>query len=180
MYNKHFINTYSCNRRGRLMGRSFRAVAAVAAAKSPPHVLLLLADDLGHTDLGYTGAEAPTPSIDALAAAGVRLSNFYTWNWCAPSRGSLLTGVYAPRNGYALDASGGDSGSPKRSDGRAWRPLRCWPPPLRLFRASRCQSCQSVYRLFPTHHRYPEKRRCLEAQLGAELGGRWLPLCERR
>ena len=42
----------------------------------------------------------------------MRLSNFYTWNWCAPSRGSLLTGVYAPRNGYALDASGGDSGSP--------------------------------------------------------------------
>ena len=45
-----------------LLGAS---VAAVAAAKSPPHVLLLLADDLGHTDLGYAGVRAirpPTPS----------------------------------------------------------------------------------------------------------------------
>jgi arylsulfatase A-like enzyme len=75
-------------------------------------VLILLADDLGHTDLGYTGADVDTPAIDQLAAGGVKLSSFYTWNWCAPSRGALMTGVYAPRNGYALDASGGDSGSP--------------------------------------------------------------------
>lgn len=50
--------------------------------------------------------------LDALASEGVVLTSHYTWNWCAPSRGALLTGIYAPRNGYALNASGGDSGSP--------------------------------------------------------------------
>jgi arylsulfatase A-like enzyme len=88
------------------------AACASIVAAAPPHVLILLADDLGHTDLGYTGATVATPVIDALAKAGVMLGSFYTWNWCAPSRGAIMTGVYAPRNGYALDASGGDSGSP--------------------------------------------------------------------
>ena len=70
------------------------------------------ADDFGHNDIGYADPTVKTPCLDALASEGVILTSHYTWNWCAPSRGALLTGIYAPRNGYALNASGGDSGSP--------------------------------------------------------------------
>ena len=64
--------------------------ASSAAAAGPPSVLLILADDLGHADLGYSSDDVSTPAIDALAATGLKLSCMYTWNWCAPSRGALM------------------------------------------------------------------------------------------
>ncbi len=57
-----------------------------------PNILVLVADDLGYTDLGCYGGEIQTPAIDSLALNGIRFSRFYTAPMCAPSRAMLLTG----------------------------------------------------------------------------------------
>ena len=58
-----------------------------------PNILIILADDLGFTDLGSFGGEIDTPNLDALAFSGLRLSNFHMAPTCAPSRGMLLSGT---------------------------------------------------------------------------------------
>ena len=77
-----------------------RIVLAEAGA-ARPNVLLIVSDDQGFRDLGCFGSnEIKTPSLDRLAAGGVKLTSFYvTWPACTPSRGSLLTGRYPQRNG---------------------------------------------------------------------------------
>ena len=65
-----------------------------------PNILLIVADDLGFTDLGCYGSEIKTPNIDALSQQSVRLTSFCTGPTCSPTRGMLLTGVDAHRNGY--------------------------------------------------------------------------------
>lgn len=67
---------------------------SAAAAPAQPNVLLILADDLGWSDLGCYGGEIKTPALDALAAGGVRFTQFYNSARCCPSRASLLTGLY--------------------------------------------------------------------------------------
>ena len=62
--------------------------------------MLIVADDLGFTDLGCYGSEIKTPNIDALAQQSVRLTSFYTGPTCSPTRGMLLSGVDAHKNGY--------------------------------------------------------------------------------
>ncbi|WOJ94499.1 arylsulfatase [Congregibacter variabilis] len=64
-----------------------------------PNVILILADDLGFSDLASYGSEINTPSLSALAAAGVSFSNYHTAASCAPSRAMLLTGVDSHRAG---------------------------------------------------------------------------------
>ncbi|MDA1068853.1 MAG: arylsulfatase [Verrucomicrobia bacterium] len=63
-------------------------------AASPPNILLIVADDLGYSDLGCYGGEINTPNLDQLAADGVRLTQFYNTGRCCPSRASILTGQY--------------------------------------------------------------------------------------
>lgn len=63
------------------------------ADAQPPNVLLVVADDLGYGDLGYLGSEIKTPTIDRLAAQGVRFADFHTAFTCSPTRAMLLTGV---------------------------------------------------------------------------------------
>ncbi|NCZ63674.1 MAG: arylsulfatase, partial [Cellvibrionales bacterium] len=63
------------------------------AESKQPNIVLILADDLGFTDLGSYGSEIRTPTLDKLAAEGVRFSNFHTAANCAPARAMLLTGV---------------------------------------------------------------------------------------
>ena len=72
------------------------AVASSPAADLPqvkPNILLIVADDLGYSDLGCFGGEINTPHIDALAARGLRATNFYVAPTCSPSRSMLLTGT---------------------------------------------------------------------------------------
>jgi hypothetical protein len=57
-----------------------------------PNVLLIMADDMGFSDLGCYGSEIKTPNLDKLAKEGTRLRQFYNGGICAPSRASLLTG----------------------------------------------------------------------------------------
>jgi len=66
--------------------------AARAQAAPRPNILLILADDLGFSDLGSYGGEIPTPHLDRLAAQGVRFTQFYNAARCSPTRASLLTG----------------------------------------------------------------------------------------
>lgn len=72
-------------------------VAMIAAER--PNILLIVADDLGFSDLGCYGGEIETPNLDALAASGLRLTRFYTTGRCCPSRASILTGQYPHRVG---------------------------------------------------------------------------------
>ncbi|WP_232491811.1 arylsulfatase [Novosphingobium kaempferiae] len=61
---------------------------------SRPNIVVILADDMGFSDLGSYGGEIPTPNLDALAANGLRFTQFYNAARCSPSRASLLTGLY--------------------------------------------------------------------------------------
>ena len=70
----------------------------VCSAKQP-HVLLVVADDLGWGDVGFHGSEIRTPVLDKLAAEGVTLDNYYVQPVCSPTRTSLLTGRYPIRYG---------------------------------------------------------------------------------
>jgi arylsulfatase A-like enzyme len=58
-----------------------------------PNVVVMLADDLGFADLGCFGSEIATPNLDAMAAGGLRYTNFHSTPMCSPTRASLLTGV---------------------------------------------------------------------------------------
>ncbi len=59
----------------------------------PPNILLIVADDLGYSDIGPFGGEISTPTLDALAAEGLRFSNFHVLPTCSPSRSVLFSGV---------------------------------------------------------------------------------------
>src|SRR3546814_596019 len=59
-----------------------------------PNIVLIMADDLGFSDLGCYGGEIQTPHLDSLAENGLRFSQFYNTSRCCPSRASLLTGLY--------------------------------------------------------------------------------------
>lgn len=67
----------------------------LSAASSKPNVLIILTDDLGHSDLGCYGGEIATPNLDSLAKNGLRFTDFYNTARCWPTRGALLTGYYA-------------------------------------------------------------------------------------
>ena len=67
-------------------------------SKFRPHILFILADDLGYNDVGYHGSSIKTPNIDRLATTGIRLENYYVQPVCSPTRGQLLTGRYQVRS----------------------------------------------------------------------------------
>jgi arylsulfatase len=76
-----------------LLGRCLVEAAENQPAK--PNILLILADDLGWSDLGCYGGEIQTPNLDSLAKGGLRFTQFYNTARCWPTRGALLTGFYA-------------------------------------------------------------------------------------
>lgn len=76
----------------------FRAQAQ-QKTKKKPNIILILADDLGYSDLGAYGSEINTPNLDRLAKQGLRFQEFYNNSICAPTRASLLTGQYQHKAG---------------------------------------------------------------------------------
>lgn len=64
-----------------------------------PNIVLIMADDMGYSDLGCYGSEIATPHLDALAANGLRFTQFYNTGRCCPTRASLLTGLYPHQTG---------------------------------------------------------------------------------
>ena len=83
------------------------AVTASAALASPPaassaerpNFVLVMADDMGYSDIGCFGGEIRTPNLDRLAANGVRFTHFYNTARCCPTRAALLTGRYSHQAG---------------------------------------------------------------------------------
>src|SRR3972149_3898108 len=71
-----------------------------AARPARPNILVILADDLGFSDLGCYGGEIATPNLDSLAANGLRYTQFYNTARCWPTRAALLTGYYAQQVGF--------------------------------------------------------------------------------
>lgn len=103
----------------RLRRRIPLAVAALAAALTGcsqsepaprPDIVLVMADDMGFSDLGSYGGEIETPHLDRLASNGLRFSHFYNTARCCPTRASLLTGLYAHQAGVGHMM--GDDGLP--------------------------------------------------------------------
>ncbi len=73
--------------------------SSTVSAESPPNIVVILVDDMGFSDIGPYGSEIPTPNLDALAAGGVKFSQFYNTGRCCPTRASLLTGLYPHQAG---------------------------------------------------------------------------------
>ena len=92
------------------------APAAQAQAEpNRPNVLIIMADDLGFSDIGTFGSEIATPNLDSLAASGLALSNFHVHTMCTPTRAMLLSGVNNHATGIgtmAAEQRGGQKGAP--------------------------------------------------------------------
>lgn len=87
-----------------------------AAAGRVPNVVLILADDLGYSDIGCYGSEIETPNLDGLAKNGLRFTNFYNTARCWPTRAAILTGYYPQqirRDAVPGVKSGGQGTRPK-------------------------------------------------------------------
>lgn len=84
---------------------SLAAASAAPAADSRPNIIVILADDMGYSDIGCFGSEIRTPNIDRLASQGVRFTQFYNTARCCPARASLLTGLYSHQAGVGLMVS---------------------------------------------------------------------------
>jgi arylsulfatase/uncharacterized sulfatase len=82
-----------------LAAAAMLALPSQAAAAARPNIVLIVADDLGYTDLGSYGGEIRTPNLDALAAEGTRFASFHVAGECSPTRAMLLTGLNSHRSG---------------------------------------------------------------------------------
>ena len=78
---------------------AFFLLQATIAQAAPPNIVIILADDLGFSDIGCYGGEIQTPNLDRLATSGLRFSQFYNCALCGPSRAALMTGQYPHRVG---------------------------------------------------------------------------------
>jgi arylsulfatase len=88
------------------------ATTLLAAAAAPrPNIVLVMADDMGFSDLGCYGGEIRTPVLDGLAEKGLRFTRFYNAARCCPTRASLMTGLYPHQAGVGhMVADGGHPG----------------------------------------------------------------------
>lgn len=85
-----------------------------AQKTSRPNIIVILADDMGYSDIGCFGSEIETPNIDKLAGNGIRMSQFYNTARCCPTRAALLTGLYPHMAGM-----GHMTGNPTKEPGYA-------------------------------------------------------------
>lgn len=70
-----------------------------AEQKKRPNIILIMADDMGFSDIGSYGSEISTPNLDRLAQGGIRFTQFYNTARCCPTRAALLTGLYSHQAG---------------------------------------------------------------------------------
>jgi arylsulfatase len=71
----------------------FLVIPPIASADQRPNILLVMADDMGWTDLGSFGSEIYTPNLDTLARKGVKFTDFHTSMSCSPTRSMLMSGT---------------------------------------------------------------------------------------
>ncbi len=95
-----------------LGGATFAGCASSpeSSGSSRPNIVVIMADDMGFSDIGSYGGEISTPNLDALAAHGLRFRQFYNAGRCCPTRASLLTGLYSHQAGVGHMV--GDLGHP--------------------------------------------------------------------
>ena len=102
------------------MGLGATALAVPGCTGSPqlrarnyrrPNIVLIMADDMGYSDIGCYGGEINTPNLNGLAANGLRFTQFYNTARCCPTRASLMTGLYQHQAGvgHMMDDKGYDS-----------------------------------------------------------------------
>ncbi|TWU21691.1 Arylsulfatase [Novipirellula galeiformis] len=84
-----------------LVALNFLLCNVAAAEQERPNIIMVMADDLGWSDIGCYGGEIRTPHIDSLAHEGLRFTQFYNNAVCGPTRASLLTGLYCQQTGHA-------------------------------------------------------------------------------
>ena len=70
-----------------------------ANTSSRPNIIVIMADDMGYSDIGCYGGEIKTPNLDKLASNGLRFTQFYNTSRCCPTRASILTGLYPHQAG---------------------------------------------------------------------------------
>lgn len=123
-YTKCEVRTLS--RRGMLkaMGMGAAALAApsvvrgaLGGAAARPNIVLIMADDMGYSDIGCYGGEIQTPNLDRLAKGGIRFTQFYNNAKCGPTRASLLTGQYSQAVGEESMQRGATIGEVLRGAG---------------------------------------------------------------
>ncbi len=112
-----FVSEVSLNAGSRLT-----AGESIPASSSKPNVLVILADDLGYSDLGCYGSEISTPNLDKLAAHGLRYKSFYNTARCWPTRAALLTGYY-PQQIHRDSLPTVTGGAAPKFRRPAWAPL---------------------------------------------------------
>jgi arylsulfatase A-like enzyme len=78
---------------------AFEALSVRNLTGVKPNIILVLADDMGFSDIGCFGSEIATPNLDRLAARGIRIDQFYNNPRCCPSRASIMTGLYSQQAG---------------------------------------------------------------------------------
>jgi len=102
---RQFLTTAAAGAAAAFVSCRVAARSATARAAGPPNVVLILADDLGYNGVGVQGCtDIPTPSIDAIAAAGTRFTSGYvTCPVCSPTRAGLMTGRYQQRFGHEFN-----------------------------------------------------------------------------
>jgi arylsulfatase A-like enzyme len=75
------------------------AISGFTQVKTKPNIIIILADDMGYSDIGCFGSETQTPNLDAMAKGGLKMTQFYNASRCCPTRASLLTGLYQHQAG---------------------------------------------------------------------------------
>ena len=116
------MSSQFCTRRGfiKAMGLGITALSIPgcarilgfgAGSRQRQNIVLIMADDMGYSDIGCYGGEIHTPNLDGLAAGGVRFTQFYNTARCCPTRASLMTGLYQHQAGvgHMMDDRGFES-----------------------------------------------------------------------
>ncbi len=98
-----------------MLSSALGAEAAPAGEGTRPNIVIILADDMGFSDLGCYGSEIQTPNLDRLAGEGVRFTQFYNAARCCPTRASILTGLYPHQAGMGSMVSRADG--PRKKEG---------------------------------------------------------------
>ncbi len=140
----------------------FAAVAAHAADKKP-HIVHIVADDLGWKDVGFNGCtDIRTPNLDRLAADGAKLAQFYAQPMCTPTRAALMTGRYPFR--YGLQTAVIPSVSAYGLDTAEWLMPQC------LKEAGYRTAIVGKWHLGHADKKYWPKQRGFDYQYGAMIG----------
>jgi len=100
MNRRDFLRVAGVATAGGLLGPNNRAFAGKKSLTGArPNIILILADDMGYSDIASYGGEIQTPNLDRLAKNGLRFTQFYNGARCCPTRAALLTGLYAHQTG---------------------------------------------------------------------------------